>query len=171
MTYKKISFYLFIPTILIIMFPVITRIYHVYLYSQRPQVENFVPAEMKLFLSVGASFWHAQLSENGSIVCRWATLREPEHEMEKVVSPTPQDWKNFFDTCESLNVWNWRGNYRDKNLADGLQWGVLLNYPGRAVDINASNRYPPNAQRNESIEFQDFWDAVLCLLHQDRFWE
>ena len=134
--------------------------------SEESAPPNFVPVQMEIrsggYLSGGVSL----ALENGSIKIS-KTYRSASEDASQTITPSPEAWKNFFDACNALNIWNWQKSYVDPAIMDGHQWSVVLAYANKAIESSGSNSYPPSGQsiaKGRTAEFTAFCDAVNELV-------
>ena len=126
--------------------------------------------------SFGLGTW-ISLQEQGAVEIRNRSPINREQEEIKRVTPASQDWKAFFEVCETLDIWNWTGDYIAKGIADGHQWRVHLLYPNREIKTKGSNLYPLTGESKRVLtgewdgmkgeatpEFEAFWKAVWQLI-------
>ena len=60
-----------------------------------------------------------------------------------VTTPSTKDWEEFWQTVDALKVWNWKKDYYDEGVDDGLQWELKIKRQGRRRRrIFGSNAYP-----------------------------
>ncbi len=78
----------------------------------------------------------------------------------KTVTPSPEDWLQFWEELEAAGAWNWKKSYEDEvRIMDGTSWGVEIKKPGRRkIDSGGSNAFP------DEEEFKAFTKALSRLL-------
>ena len=89
-------------------------------------------------------------------------------EVLNVTTPSTKDWEEFWHEVDALKVWNWKKDYYDEGVDDGLQWELKIKRQGRRQRrIFGSNAYPEpkgtfnsfikalNKLSNSKIEFDD----------------
>ncbi len=78
----------------------------------------------------------------------------------KTVTPSPEDWLQFWEELEATGAWNWKKSYEDDVIImDGTSWGVEIKKPGRRkIDSGGSNAFP------DEEEFKGFEKALRRLL-------
>ena len=60
-----------------------------------------------------------------------------------VTTPSTKDWEEFWHEVDALKVWNWKKDYYDEGVDDGLQWELKIKREGRRRRrIFGSNAYP-----------------------------
>lgn len=70
-------------------------------------------------------------------------------------------WTQFRKLIDSSNVWTWKTNYDNPDVADGTVWHVRLSYPDQSVESRGSNAFPPKDQ------FEIFLTAIRALIDRD----
>lgn len=71
------------------------------------------------------------------------------------LEPTLDQWTSFRKALDELGVWSWRKKY-ERNVLDGTQWSISIQYEGRRVASSGSNDYPR--------DYAEFLTAVQKLL-------
>lgn len=55
------------------------------------------------------------------------------------------EWQRFWNKIDILEVWNWKKEYFDQDVMDGVQWELMIDKKGRQRRrIFGSNKYPKN---------------------------
>ena len=55
------------------------------------------------------------------------------------------DWQTFWNKIDLLGVWNWKKEYFDQDVMDGVQWELMIDKKGRQRRrIFGSNKFPKN---------------------------
>ena len=58
------------------------------------------------------------------------------------ITPTAEQWREFRESLDQLNVWRWRPDYNNDAIADGTQWRLEIKYADHALKTEGSNDYP-----------------------------
>jgi hypothetical protein len=85
------------------------------------------------------------------------------------VTPTAAQWREFRQTLDELNVWQWRAEYPSGGTADGTQWSLELAWDGHALKAHGDNSYPdpggkPNGKPQPTKAFVRYLAAVKKLI-------
>jgi hypothetical protein len=62
------------------------------------------------------------------------------------VTATPQQWQEFRETIDQLNIWQWRADYPSA-VADGTHWSVEIGYADHVLKAHGDNNYPDERGR------------------------
>ena len=55
------------------------------------------------------------------------------------------EWQRFWNKIDILEVWNWKKEYFDQDVMDGVQWELMIDKKGRQRRrIFGSNKFPTN---------------------------
>jgi len=101
------------------------------------------------------------------------TADEParQKKIEKAVTPTEEQWRQFWQKMDQVRLWQWSREYVNREVLDGTQWNVRIKYDGKSLVASGSNAYPLEtdvAQSNNSPEaslpFNQFLQAVSKLI-------
>lgn len=87
------------------------------------------------------------------------------------VTPTPGQWRSFWEKLEGLKVSRWRPAYRAKDIGvtvyDGLQWGASYSTWKGSRETDGDNAYPsisdPNRITLDKLAFDRLLDAYAAL--------
>jgi len=71
------------------------------------------------------------------------------------IKPTDEEWAEFIEVVDRLNVWGWKEDYCDPYTIDGMQWKLSMSKGTLKVKCDGSNDYPP--------KFDEFVKAVNKL--------
>jgi hypothetical protein len=73
------------------------------------------------------------------------------------ITPSEKSWKKFWEEMDAIGVWTWNTEYINKNLADGHDWDVLLEYGDKKIHSIGCNMYPAQFKRYEKavLELQE----------------
>jgi hypothetical protein len=108
--------------------------------------------EMSSFSDGGA----AVKLKNGKLVIEG---RVPRYIEPTVIKPTDEEWAEFLEVVDRLNVWGWKADYCDPYISDGTQWELSMSKGTSKIKCDGSNDYPP--------EFDEFVKAVNKLSGSD----
>jgi len=64
------------------------------------------------------------------------------YQTKAILIPTQEQWGEFRNTLDVLNIWDWCKSYIDRNCNDGTQWSLDIAYGDRKLRANGSNSYP-----------------------------
>jgi hypothetical protein len=96
---------------------------------------------------------------------RYSAVRAPSKpNVERVVTPTKEQWEAFWKEVEKAKVWEWSGNYYNHDVTDGTIWLVEISYRGRSIKVNGSNSYPSEgdvSKSNRSPEYSPPFETLL----------
>lgn len=76
------------------------------------------------------------------------------------------DWQTFWNKIDLLGVWNWKKEYFDQDVMDGVQWELMIDKKGRQRRrIFGSNKFPKNfeALTNLINEISKMNDEILSF--------
>jgi len=55
------------------------------------------------------------------------------------------EWQRFWNKIDLLGVWDWKKEYFDQDVMDGVQWELMIDRKGRQRRrIFGSNKFPKN---------------------------
>jgi hypothetical protein len=91
--------------------------------------------------------------------------------VERVVTPTEEQWKSFWKEVEKARLWDWSKDYTNYDIHDGTIWLVDIDYHGRSIKSQGSNSYPsegnvsrPSLDGEYSKPFEVILQGVRNLL-------
>lgn len=82
----------------------------------------------------------------------------------KMVSPTEEDWQQFWAAVQRCDLWNWEARYDNPGILDGTQWKVVITLGSRRLQSFGSNAYPGGDEGGGSKPFQRLLQAVRKLV-------
>jgi hypothetical protein len=88
------------------------------------------------------------------------------------MKPTDEQWRQFAKALDEAQVGRWRAYYpAAAGLADGTQWSVALDWPGRSVRSSGPNNFPgrPLPERPWGDQFDTYLAGVKALLGGEDF--
>jgi len=66
-------------------------------------------------------------------------------------TPTPRQWRRFWDSVKRIGVWTWADGYRG---SDGRErWLLQLTHGERRIQSSGTGAYPPLSAPTPSDEF------------------
>ncbi|MBK5287343.1 MAG: HD domain-containing protein [Acidimicrobiia bacterium] len=75
--------------------------------------------------------------------------------------PEPSDWEQFWTSLDTINAWQWSGDYRNPEVMDGTNWSIRILHGTRLLAASGSNSYPPIGDTTEpSPAFEAFLAAI-----------
>jgi hypothetical protein len=77
-----------------------------------------------------------------------------------------EEREKFWAVAEAVNVWQWRKEYINPLVLDGLQWSLEILHLGRLIVCAGSNSFPGwqnGPEFPEKCEFDRFLEAVKEL--------
>lgn len=104
------------------------------------------PEAIKLF--IGGAFGPSYEVFSDGVTVRYRTadsmLHLPQTKGE-TFTPDLARWKEFRDTLDKLNAWNWKSRYHDPTVQDGTSWQVIvIDTYDRQINSVGGNAYPEN---------------------------
>jgi hypothetical protein len=67
----------------------------------------------------------------------------------RIISPSKEQWKTFWDEIEEIGVWNWENEYKCPEIVfDGTQWTIEILYSGKYFESYGDNNFPGGFERN-----------------------
>ena len=82
----------------------------------------------------GTLYYTQSKSRPGQKPTEWETIK-----------PTPEQWRELRKSLDQLNVWQWRPDYSNSLVADGIQWSLEIEYTDHALKTKGSNSYPDDS--------------------------
>lgn len=81
----------------------------------------------------------------------YVDLKDPKNEMDlnpdiliKEISLKPEEWFGFIEELKSVEIDNWKDKYIDKDILDGIQWEIIIEFnENDKIKKYGSNKYPP----------------------------
>jgi hypothetical protein len=84
--------------------------------------------------------------------------------VEKVVTPTEEQWELFWKEIENARLWSWSDEYYNYDVKDGTFWFVEISYRGRSIKSRGSNSYPSEgdvSKPNPGAEYSQPFSVIL----------
>jgi len=111
--------------------------------------------------------------QDGILVYTQYASNEVKHRKE--IRPSPEQWRQFRQALDAINVWRWQARYPNPGgVADGLRWEIDLTYADRKLHVEGDNNYPDENGRpvnasQQTKAFQSLRSAVQALLGDSSF--
>jgi hypothetical protein len=80
------------------------------------------------------------------------------------ISPTTEEWEQFWATVQRCDLWNWAPLYDDPDVCDGTQWEIDIQLGERSLRSFGSNSYPSDEGTGYSKPFRLLLRAVRKLI-------
>ncbi|NCA83157.1 MAG: hypothetical protein EOM72_10510 [Opitutae bacterium] len=95
----------------------------------------------------------------------------------KILTPSAARWQAFRHALEKADVWRWKKEYANPDVADGTVWEFTCEWDGLEIRTAGSNAWPGDADPNrtatdpmaESKRFDHFLRAISELLGGEPF--
>lgn len=121
----------------------------------------------------GGTSYHVELQ--GDILRH--TTNEAEHYKKPrhaTITPSEEQWREFRETLDDLQVWRWRAEYPNPGVCDGTGWSLDIAYDDRALESHGDNNYPDasgnsNDHPDHTEVFKQYLAAVEKLLGGGKF--
>ena len=92
----------------------------------------------------------------------------------RIVTPTPAQWKAFWAVVDDVQLWKWQPRYTNPNISDGGYWKFEAERGANRVSTYGRNSYPADADPAKPSEdsfptqrFRKFYSALEKLLGFD----
>jgi hypothetical protein len=145
---------------------------------QRKNASDHSPIPKKMIVSVGGGVYYprdggkpeALMRRSYSVELRgkglhYRVIKEGgEPNVEKVVTPTEEQWESFWKEVENARLWSWSKEYYNYDVKDGTSWFVEISYRGRSIKSRGSNSYPSEgdvSNPHPDAEYSQPFRAVL----------
>jgi hypothetical protein len=113
--------------------------------ASRPHVkvapENFVPERLNAYIG---STWSPLCTvglTNRVLEYSAANRIALQKSLQAEIVPSTEQWREFRQTLDDLNVWRWRSNYASR-IVDGSYWSVEIIYSDRTLRAKGNGNYP-----------------------------
>lgn len=70
---------------------------------------------------------------NGRLTYMLPDRSHHHQDWDKVMTPLPAQWEEFWQVCDEIDVWSWPPSLGDRHVIDGLQWITELEVGTRYV--------------------------------------
>ncbi|PWN06122.1 hypothetical protein [Rhodohalobacter mucosus] len=84
---------------------------------------------------------------------------------EEVFNPSEQQWIQFREILNRIEIWNWSRHY-ESDVLDGTQWSFEIFYEDNSIKIYGNNAYPDpkNLHKSMVLEYTEpFIDLISAL--------
>jgi hypothetical protein len=141
--------------------------------SQQPAKHDISYLPSKFAVEIGGFGGPSYKVEirDGKLHYKAETWRPKSEVVEKVITPTKEQWRSFWQQVEKVQLWQWSPDYSNRAIADGTQWRVKIEYNDKAISAFGSNGYPlegnvakSNQNSEPSLPFNQFLQAVRTLI-------
>lgn len=92
------------------------------------------------------------------------------------LQPTDEDWSEFLETLDDIDVWSWKKRYENPGVCDGTSWSFRIAVDDRKLETSGNNAYPGLShteafERNEPSHapFDAFTEALQTLVGGRKF--
>jgi hypothetical protein len=84
--------------------------------------------------------------------------------VEKVITPTREQWEAFWKEAENARLWSWSDKYYNYNVHDGTHWLVEISYQGRSIKSSGANSYPSEDAVSKPSPSPEYSRPFITLL-------
>jgi hypothetical protein len=85
--------------------------------------------------------------------------------VEKVVTPTEEQWEAFWKEAENARLWNWSDKYYNYKVQDGTHWLVEISHQGRSIKSDGANSYPSEDDVSKPSRSPEYSRPFITLMH------
>ncbi|WP_348544151.1 hypothetical protein [Chthoniobacter sp.] len=82
--------------------------------------------------------------------------------------PSEVEWKKFWQTMDSLHLWDWKASYYDPDMMDGHAWRMSCCIHSHRIKSDGSNAYPrlghPQKTTSDNAAFSRLTSALEKLV-------
>lgn len=99
----------------------------------------------------------------------------PDKAVSAKVTPTAKQWREFRRSLDEMKIWQWRTNYSNPAVRDGIHWSLDVAYDDHHLKTEGSNSFPgrggkPSGGDGEQTRaFSAYTAAVKKLLGGKKF--
>jgi hypothetical protein len=105
------------------------------------------------------------LLTNGTLQYKAAgSISQLEDMKAAIIAPTASQWTAFRSSLDEIGVWNWKTNYINPDVLDGMGWSINVKYHDTGIFAEGANAYPESDGIDPSPIFQKLTAAVSMLL-------
>jgi hypothetical protein len=131
-----------------------------------------IPTRFRMAINGFMGAAHGVLLQDGVLVYTQYGLNGTKQQ--KTITPSPDQWRQFRQALDAIKVWQWRANYPNPGVADGMDWLIDVTYSDRTLHAEGNNNYPDDNGRavNEARQtkaFERLLSAVQSLLGDPSF--
>jgi hypothetical protein len=98
-------------------------------------------------------------------------LRDYSERRQVFLSPSAAQWRRFWRTMDTIDVWSWLGRYGPGErfeplelIRNGTHWSLTLAYDGSSIESSGEGGGPDSVDLEESERFAVFLEAVSRLI-------
>jgi hypothetical protein len=121
-----------------------------------------------LHLSIGGHFGCSHEVELCGGKVRYTVIFDGEVTNVLEVVPTEEQWEEFRASLDAVHFWEWREEYPNPGVLDGMGWTVQIEYPDVRNSARGQNNYPlahgMPSNPASTHQFKTFLSAVRKLL-------
>lgn len=98
------------------------------------------PTRLRAF--IGGYFGRSYTVELYDSAIRYRSRERDRLLSDETLEPTDQEWSEFREALDSLEVWGWCSNYSDPRTTDGTSWAFETSWGDETVSSGGSNGFP-----------------------------
>jgi len=128
---------------------------------------NFVPNHFKASIQTFKRPTYAVELIDGVLI--YSEARSSTNAVQSRIAPTIEQWREFRDAVDKINVWQWQSRFDHSDVFDGTRWSLIIEYSDHSLRTRGNNGYP-KSDGNLSDElaqtktFKEYLAAVQKLL-------
>lgn len=85
----------------------------------------------------------------------------------EIFQPTAKQWVDFYTRVNKINVWNWKEEYPNIGVCDGMQWEFEVEYDDKKIKTIGDNNYPlENGEPSECTEFSKTFKKLIKAIEK-----
>ena len=93
----------------------------------------------------------------------------PDKAVSAKVTPTAKQWREFRRSLDEIKIWQWRTNYSNPAVRDGIHWSLDIEYDDHELKTGGSNSFPGRGGKQtgcseQTRAFSAYTAAVKRLL-------
>jgi hypothetical protein len=107
---------------------------------------------------------------DGSRLVYESFLSGYEERRQVALSPSPAQWRRFWQTIDRIDVWAWESRYEPgarfepvEQIRDGTHWSLTLARGDQSVQSSGDSRGPDSSDLDESGPFGELVGALSRL--------
>jgi hypothetical protein len=110
-------------------------------------------------------YYHLELRKGNLIYTHPNKSAAPKKNI--TIRPNAQQWREFRQALDDLNVWQWQSNYQSRAF-DGTQWALDISYADKKIKSYGDNNYPdaagkPDNNPGYTASFNQYLEAIRKL--------
>ncbi len=95
-------------------------------------------------------------------------INNPNPELIEINKIDKEKWLEFWDSIESLSVWNLEEEYRGCSLEGGFVWSIHISLDNREINSYGANVEPKTVHGNQVLSVLDeLFKSVEILIEYD----